>query len=202
MPRSPAKTRSAAGAKKAPNRKSGGGSGRAPSGPTQAEVGALLGITERQVRTHQRRDADPMPRGGLPEIVQWFVRFKVEEASRREEARTAPTTRAAAEDREAIAKAELLELRLARERGDVVSREGYRRELAAVVGALRRSIDNLRGEYGTRFLHLDSPAKVRTQLRVVQDDLLTTLASSLSTLPLVGDLEAGDEDAGPEDGDK
>lgn len=144
---------------------------------SQAAIAEILGVVARQVRNLEKaglpKEAEGYPVG---KCVRWYVQFKVTEARQRGQPQnSAPTTRAGAEDRKAIAEAGLLELKLEKERGNLVEIAAYESELSRVFGAMRREINMLPSELGPKVLHLTDLAEARRLVKKGRDALLRRL---------------------------
>lgn len=101
---------------------------------SRAEVADLFDVSVRTVNRWVARGELPKPRHGkwdIREIIQ-FLRARIEEKEKRSDLTP--------EERYRLAKAEREELRLARERGEVVAREAVIREAAPLLNALRSAV--------------------------------------------------------------
>lgn len=147
---------------------------------TQAAIATLLGLDVRQVRNLQKSEFE----GGLPKepdgylpsrCVGWYVRFKVHEA----QARTAPKGSGISEldQREQLAKIQILEVNAAKAKGEVVPLADHQQELRRVLGAVAGRLTRVDGEFGPRAVGLASLGDAREMIR----DLAATLRSEMST---------------------
>lgn len=172
----------------------------APAKPTgvafacvsQGEIAEVLGVVARQVRNLEKeglpREVDGYP---VARCVRWYVEFKATEALQRARPRAeAPSDRSEAELRKAIAEAGLLELKLERERGDLVEVAAYDAELRRILFGVRRVINNLPGMLASQILHLQELAEARRIVRSVRDNLLR----ELQTIAERSDADAEEEE--------
>jgi hypothetical protein len=164
---------------------------RAPAGiekfVTQLELAHALGLSDRQIRNLEdssfedglpRREANGYPLGSC---VQWYVRWKVQEAVARASA-SRKDDLSALQLREQVAKVERSELALRRERGDLVEISAYRDAAYEMAMSLRTPIDTMDGEHALRILHISDAATARVRLGEVKSALLRALQAAVERI--------------------
>lgn len=153
------------------------------------DVAALLDVSDRQVRNYVKDKGLPSFDDGRgrrfvwAEVLAWYVRFCAERAGSRGSQEPAPDADQkesfeAASTRKTIAEADLKELQLARERGQVVAIGDAQRMLANLAKAMQTKILSWPTKMAGRLVGL----KEREQYRHVLDREARQLCHDLSTL--------------------
>lgn len=155
---------------------------------TQKEAATRLGITSRQVRNLRDHHGLPQivrrgkPFYPWPEVLHWYIDFKIQEAERR----GGPVDYEQARTREMIAKAEMAELDLAERRGQLVTVSYAASQLERALSALRAQLLNLPGLLAPRVQGITDTARIHEVIQEAVDELMRGLQS-------VGDDEALDD---------
>jgi excisionase family DNA binding protein len=153
------------------------------------DVAALLDVSDRQVRNYVKDKGLPSFDDGRgrrfvwAEVLAWYVRFCAEKAGSRGSQEQAPEAAQkesfeAASTRKTIAEADLKELQLARERGQVVAIGDAQRMLANLAKAMQTKILSWPTKMAGRLVGL----KEREQYRHVLDRESRQLCHDLSTI--------------------
>jgi phage terminase Nu1 subunit (DNA packaging protein) len=162
---------------------------------SQQDIAGILGLSDRRIRDLTKVGM-PRSQDGYPvrECVRWYTAYREDEAVRRVEANAVTGD---SEERLMAARAGREEIKLAKDRAEAVTVVAFHLALDAVLGALRRRVDNFDTEYSLRVLHLTDPARARAVLADVKRDFLSSLASACDTL----DVPALASEEEPDEGD-
>lgn len=139
----------------------------------QTEVAELLGLTTRQIRNLEKEGLPKTAKGGKagyngPAVVQWFVAYR--------EQLVAPKDLAEAEQRKAIADAQLAELKLAREQGKVVEVEVAADRVGRMLTQLRSQMLTLPQRWAPKVVGLKTLVAATTVLDEAVQECLTALS--------------------------
>jgi hypothetical protein len=113
----------------------------------------------------------------------------------------APTNQANAEERKAIADAELAEIKVSKARSEVIAVQLVAKEFRDTFSRIRSAVLSKRGEYRSQFLNLESLAEADGVLARLCDDILSELQARTSSTELDDDDgpdSPGDPDGTPE----
>lgn len=168
---------------------------------TVADIAELLGVTARQVRNWILEKGLPARDGNRgrilnwPETLTWFVAYRIAESGnsgngRPHSAQNSPEEPEETYDhaltRKVIGEADLVELKLARERGQVASISDVEKVLSAANSSTRTLIQAFPATLAPQLLGLEDRAAIFTLLQRECNQLLGNIA----TMDAI--LEAGD----------
>jgi phage terminase Nu1 subunit (DNA packaging protein) len=159
---------------------------------TQQELAATLGLSTRQIRNLEAQGLPHEARNNgkfypKPGAVQWYVAFKMEEATKK----AAPKDMEEARLRSAVAEATLVELELAEREGAMIRVDEIDKILAPPLTAVRAKLLNLPSKVAPMVL----PCRTLPEIRVVLDAAIAEVMGELQSL---GDITDADPPVGAE----
>lgn len=156
---------------------------------TLAQVAKLLNVSHETIRTYRKRGMPTRTVSGRPAFVAAEVLpWRIEDVRREERERSSPDE-AQERTRKLAAEASLAELRLARERGEVVPAAEVESEMERLCLNLRSRIVTMRGKWAPALLGLSTMAEATATLDRVADDLLRSLREGADDLEDEADAE-------------
>lgn len=165
------------------------------------EIAFLLGFEPRTITNYVKRHPDfPSRVSGktrsfpVQRCLTW-QRDRLAADAAAEAAEPPPSDLAQAEQRKAMADAELAELKLAKLRGDVVAVQAAAKEIRDAFTRVRARLLSTPGEYASQILHLEELPKAVLVLRALVDTVLAELQANAGG-PAIDDED--DEDTGDE----
>jgi phage terminase Nu1 subunit (DNA packaging protein) len=164
---------------------------------TVADIAELLGVTPRQVRNWIAEKGLPAKDGNRgrilnwPETLTWFVAYRISEGGNGGNGKAAPgqnTPDEPEEDydhalaRKVRAEADLTELKLARERGQVAAIADVEKVLSAANSSTRTLIQAFPAQLAPQLLGLEDRAAIYTLLQRECGQLLGNIATMAAIL--------------------
>lgn len=144
---------------------------------TQQEAADRLNLTTRQVKNLADQGMPTRSKQGkvvypFPDCFVWYLDYKIGKAVEK----AAPNSMAEAEQRQAIAEAQLAELKLERERGKVVTVEEAAGAVEELLGQLRATILTVPNRMASRVVGLKTLAEGTRVLDGLVAELLAVLS--------------------------
>lgn len=163
---------------------------------SQRDLAAHLGLSTQQIRNLEDKGIPHRAEGRrklypVPESIQWYVQFKVDEAL----GRRGDADFAEARARREYARARLAEMEVGQAEGELVSKEVVDEVFGTkLLDVLRSSVLNLPGRWGAQIVGLSSPREGEAVLKKMAVEFLEHLSG-----PVADDFEAGASLELPED---
>ncbi len=149
---------------------------------TQRQLAALLNLTTQQVRNLEDKGLPYRAEGRskfypLPGAIEWYVTFKQREAINRVGGGRGGLDESRA--RRERARARLAEIEVAKAEGQVVPTDVVEEVYGdRLLGALRATILNMPGRWGTQIVGLSSPREAEAALKRIGIELLEEMSGS------------------------
>lgn len=139
---------------------------------TQSEVSEAIGYSTRQIQNWLKAGLPSAGEGHgrrfqLPTVVRWLIEFKLRD--------TAKGKLEVAQTRRAQAEAERAELRLRRERGELVPVADFEGEVNHIVGTLSAGLKAAPSRWGSQLVGLETPMAARGALEQIMRELMEDL---------------------------
>jgi phage terminase Nu1 subunit (DNA packaging protein) len=170
---------------------------------SREEIAEILGVDVRTITNYVRLHSDfpnrvdgKRRRFPIARCVSWKINHDVA-AAIAAMAPPAPKDLADAEKRRAIADAEFAELRVMKIRGETVAAGDAAKEVAKAFARVRARFVATPGEFGPRFVNVESLPLAIAQLR----DLVSTVLTELQVMPLDDEEEEETSAGSAESGD-
>lgn len=158
----------------------------------QQQLASVFGVTPRTIR---RWRSDGMPASGdrtyrTDECIEWLVEREVERATPdvEEELDGIPPEGVSKRIREHV-RARRAEMRLARERGELVTREAHEEVVAELTGLVARDLKQAPGRYGAQ-LGFDDPRRGEKVMREITSEMLARFSGETADRIETGDAAA------------
>jgi|OM-RGC.v1.021973137 Phage DNA packaging protein, Nu1 subunit of terminase len=146
-------------------------SDKTPDFVSQTEVAHWLGVTRQTVINLEEhgmpveREEGKYPRYPVPDVIQWYVKYKQGGVRSYDQLRA----------RHEAAKAELAEIKVAKERGDLVTAQEFERVLGGCLDQLRSKIISRPGAWAARVIGIETPNEGQAAVKEMMSDLLDLL---------------------------